>query len=140
MGTFKYPGRFATWARAVPLNEHLTTKELLRKVTLSTSQQPPDAKRLFELYYMEEIYPFISKHAQETVSTKKDIGKAWGFQKKDFQNIYEKRSELLKAKWLEMRGTNNSNSYKYEYQKYNKEKAELQEKQNGANNAVKESP
>ena len=108
--TFKYPGRFATLTRTILLNESLTITELQRKITLSISQHPPDAKSVFQLYYMDEIFPFINKHAQETINTKKSIEKSWDLQTSHFQKIYMKRSELLRQKWLEMKnGPSNKN-------------------------------
>eukprot|EP01084_Bolivina_argentea_P243267 407867_1 len=68
--TFKYPGRFATLKRTILLNENLTIKELVQKISLSKNQESPDAKEIFEIYYYDEIYPFINKHAQETITPK----------------------------------------------------------------------
>eukprot|EP01084_Bolivina_argentea_P205112 350442_1 len=104
--TFKYPGRFATLTRTILLNENLTINELQRKIILSSSQQPPDAKKVFELYYMDEIYPFINKHAQETINNKKTISKSWELQTNHFKKIYIRRSEILKIKWNEIGNKN----------------------------------
>eukprot|EP01084_Bolivina_argentea_P187389 322794_1 len=101
--TFKYPGRYATLTRTILLNERLTITELLRNVTLSPSQPPPDAKKVFEMYYMDEIFPFMNKHAQETINTKKSIEKSWDLQTSHFQKIYIKRSDMLRLKWNEMK-------------------------------------
>ena len=108
--TFKYPGRFATLTRTILLNENLTIKELQRKVTLSISQTPPEAKTVFQLYYMDEIFPFINKHAQETINTKKSIEKSWDLQTSHFQKIYMKRSDLLRQEWSRMKNGGSGSS------------------------------
>merc|ERR1740123_241773 len=97
--TFKFPGRWATLSCSVPFKEVLTLNELQRKVKLSPTTSPPDAQKLFELYFMDEIYPYISKHGQDTVSNRKTIAKVWDLQTSHFIDVYTKRSELLWNEW-----------------------------------------
>eukprot|EP00484_Ammonia_sp_Unknown_P011297 CAMPEP_0197077198 /NCGR_PEP_ID=MMETSP1384-20130603/212496_1 /TAXON_ID=29189 /ORGANISM="Ammonia sp." /LENGTH=578 /DNA_ID=CAMNT_0042516059 /DNA_START=46 /DNA_END=1782 /DNA_ORIENTATION=- len=101
--TFKYPGRYATLTRNILVSDTLTVKDLTKRVPLCISQPPPDAKKVFELYYMDEIFPFINKHAQESLGTRKSIEKTWDLQTAHFQKIYTKRAELLRQKWQDMK-------------------------------------
>jgi len=100
--SFKFPGRFATLKATILIHENLTLCELLRTVPLDLKQQPPDGKRVFELFYCDEILPRISKHAPEIIHTPKSIEKSWDLQTSDFKKIYVKRAEILRHRWLKM--------------------------------------
>ena len=128
---YKYPGRFATLNRTILLNENLTINEILTKVSLSTDSNPPEPRKVFEAYFFDEIHPFINKHAQETINSKKEIGKSWEQQHERFKRVYIKRAEILRTKWIEMKHghaedqENSSKSYSvtnhhHHYQKYDK--------------------
>jgi len=80
-----------------------TRQELLNKIKLSLSSNPPTAKELFEVYYYDEILPFLKKSGQQSIRGKKDLSKVWQIQTKTFKNLYEDRAKILLEEWQKMK-------------------------------------
>jgi len=60
---------------------------------------PPSAKQVFEIYYYDEILPFLKKSGQQSIRGKKDLSNVWHIQTKAFKSFYEERSRILSTEW-----------------------------------------
>merc|ERR1712048_1081902 len=74
-------------------------EELLKKIKLSVHRGPPSAKQVFEIYYYDEILPFLKKSGQQSIRGKKDLSNVWHIQTKAFKSFYEERSRILSTEW-----------------------------------------
>merc|ERR1712048_1045718 len=79
-------------------------EELLKKIKLSVHRGPPSAKQVFEIYYYDEILPFLKKSGQQSIRGKKDLSNVWHVQPKAFKSFYEERSRILLTEWNKLKG------------------------------------
>jgi len=73
--------------------------ELLKKIKISVTRGPPSAKQVFEVYYYDEILPFLKKSGQQSIRGKKDLSNVWHIQTKAFKSFYEERAKILTTEW-----------------------------------------
>lgn len=72
---------------------------MLQKVDLSLFTAPPSGQEVFEIYFKEDIFPFIRHGIQSKITNKKVIHSLWDIQSNMLQKIYCDRSDLLKTEW-----------------------------------------
>merc|ERR1712129_506514 len=89
-----------------------TKTELLNKVNIALRDTPISAKELFEIYYYDEILPFLKKSGQQSIRGKKDLGKVWQIQTKTFKSLYEERVRVLLDEWQNMKKNGTKKSKK----------------------------
>eukprot|EP01083_Nonionella_stella_P093723 262745_1 len=93
-------------ARSPICFDSLTLDDLLQKTSLDLAVPAPTARQLFEIYFKEEIHPYVHHQIQCHLRNKRDILKLWDVQSNRLQNIYEHRAKLLKEEWLRRRQVN----------------------------------
>merc|ERR1712154_397794 len=81
--------------------DNITLKELIHKTHLDLTHPPPSAQQIFELYFKDDIYPYIRQNIQSLIRNKRDITKLWDLQSTALQKIYIERAKMLKNEWLD---------------------------------------